>query len=519
MAAEYSIHLPQHRIAVCRKCRHAVWPSQVTSHLRDRHRPLTLPTRVAIAQDLLAWPDLCRNHDDFTLPCSLDAPLPGLAIRRDGLHCLLDSCTFIGRTQGTLRSHWHTAHKWSAGERPGGSHCALRRAAIAERRHAAFRVHQHYFEVKCAPPTPPDVQTTPVHHTLATTNALAVANLRQELAEREHAQRQGDDWLRELPGAKEPSPWLRLTRWPVYLLGHHLPSVAALAAAPNRTKEPSLAVLCDSLDRVVRRAYQSVCDDEINAFDQVRINSFLQRPRAGGRLLQIDLQRNRPGADTLPSGKRSCALPTGLPNPPLASSSGTSLRVGRPSACRRASNARRGHCYALLRTQSLPHAAAEEVSAPDLPTNGGLDDHCLDLCIALLDHDLRGDLFESVVVGFLAAVGFNAEKGILKEAYHYTSILSGFIKIAQMLVVQKAVNAAHAGEAAYPADLLDETRERFMAHGTRSPFNWASRLRVYGKSVRDSTTCLGYISWSDDGRSVSTQDAQPRDATFEDFCQ
>jgi hypothetical protein len=40
-------------------------------------------------------------------------------------------------------------------------------------------------------------------------------------------------------------------------------------------------------------------------------------------------------------------------------------------------------------------------------------------------------------------------------------------------------------------------------HGTRSPFSWASRLRVYGKKIRDSTICLGYISWSDDGQSVT----------------
>jgi hypothetical protein len=31
-----------------------------------------------------------------------------------------------------------------------------------------------------------------------------------------------------------------------------------------------------------------------------------------------------------------------------------------------------------------------------------LDKSCLDLCISLLDHDLTGDLFESVAVGFLA---------------------------------------------------------------------------------------------------------------------
>jgi hypothetical protein len=32
-----------------------------------------------------------------------------------------------------------------------------------------------------------------------------------------------------------------------------------------------------------------------------------------------------------------------------------------------------------------------------------MDEGCLELCISLLDHDLKGDLFESAAVGFLAA--------------------------------------------------------------------------------------------------------------------
>ncbi|KAM0706259.1 hypothetical protein Q7P35_005584 [Cladosporium inversicolor] len=110
---------------------------------------------------------------------------------------------------------------------------------------------------------------------------------------------------------------------------------------------------------------------------------------------------------------------------------------------------------------------------------------CLELCVSLLDHDLKGDLFESAAIGFLAAIAVDPVKGILKEAYHFTPTLSGFIKIAQMLVIQKAV---------------------------------ASQLRVYGKKVRDSTTCLGYISWSDNGLSVSYKGVRHLDmSTLREF--
>ena len=60
---------------------------------------------------------------------------------------------------------------------------------------------------------------------------------------------------------------------------------------------------------------------------------------------------------------------------------------------------------------------------------------CLDLCISLLDHDMRSNIYESVVIGFLAMLGIDSRKRTFKEAYHYTPSLSGFIKIAQMLVI------------------------------------------------------------------------------------
>ena len=86
-----------------------------------------------------------------------------------------------------------------------------------------------------------------------------------------------------------------------------------------------------------------------------------------------------------------------------------------------------------------------------------------------------------------------------------------------MLVVQRSVLAADEGEVEYPADLLDEMRERFIIHGSRSPFNWALRLRAYGKKVRNSTTSLGYIQWSEDKESLSYKITELRMNGFKDF--
>ena len=82
------------------------------------------------------------------------------------------------------------------------------------------------------------------------------------------------------------------------------------------------------------------------------------------------------------------------------------------------------------------------------------------------------------------------------------------MKIAQLLVLQRAVVAAETGETEYPADMLEVLHDRFMVYGSRSPINWVQKLRVYGKKIRDSTTSLGYMVWLDDGQELEYRGLQ-----------
>lgn len=73
--------------------------------------------------------------------------------------------------------------------------------------------------------------------------------------------------------------------------GLTLSSVAGLADLPDPSSEPLLVTMCESLDRIVQAAYCSVSEDRVNIFDQVRIDSFMQRPRASDRPLLVKLQK------------------------------------------------------------------------------------------------------------------------------------------------------------------------------------------------------------------------------------
>jgi hypothetical protein len=146
-----------------------------------------------------------------------------------------------------------------------------------------------------------------------------------------------------------------------------------------------------------------------------------------------------------------------------------------------------------------------------------LDQACLALSIALLDHTLKGDLFDSTLVGFLAVLGVDPARQNFRDPYSYTSYLSGLVKMAQMLVALQAVRLAETGQVTHPADALDEMRERFLLYGVRAPFGWITRLRTYGKKIQNSTTGMGYIYWSDDEQTLSYKDLQMSMQGFRQF--
>jgi hypothetical protein len=75
-----------------------------------------------------------------------------------------------------------------------------------------------------------------------------------------------------------------------------------------------------------------------------------------------------------------------------------------------------------------------------------------------------------VVIGFLAVLGINSE-GSYHEAIAYTPHLFAFVKMAQLLVVQRAVSAVDEDEVDHATEILDAMQDRFMAYGTRSPIN------------------------------------------------
>lgn len=63
------------------------------------------------------------------------------------------------------------------------------------------------------------------------------------------------------------------------------------------------------------------------------------------------------------------------------------------------------------------------------------------------------------MVGFLAILGIDEQQENFRDPHSFTSILSGFIKIGQLLVIQRAVLAVEEETVDEPSSMLNKMRQ------------------------------------------------------------
>ena len=292
--------------------------------------------------------------------------------------------------------------------------------------------------------------------------------------------------------SKKPqaSPWLERTRWPRHLAGIRLHDDAAgLARLPDQG-ERILDTLSASVDRLIEQVYVSLCEDKINIFAQRCIRFFLPHRKAYSQPSMVKQQKATYSTYKDLWKRLLCFV---CRTSDLRQS--TPLRYTLTS---RQTAALDALLSSAERIKHANHLNPSPSSTADDKVHQQLDSLCLAFCIALLDHQLKGDLFDSVVLNCLAVISIDRNNATFHEAASYTLKLSGFVKISQMLVLQQAVHEAEERVSENALDPLNEMRERFMTIYCCTPFSWAVSLRSYGKKIRDSTTSIGYIQRSDD---------------------
>lgn len=507
-----------YRIWICKVCQHGVVPQQIRRHItpNKRHRSRYYPGRkrlpgievdIAVAEACAIDPwDPDNFSMPFTPPLPSSRPITGLTLY-PGYRCPETGCTYAARSTETIRAHRRIVHKRKG--RPG-------RAPSTEQGHCKYPIYcqrvfvtgkfAFYFEVT------PEAQERRTRDAANMTEADFIASQTNEAILRSDGLAADEDDI--APAHKditETSPWLELTRWPEYVRGRSFSHLAALTCLPDPQTEPILVAFEKSVDRLIQAAYTSITTHRINEFDQVRINSFLQRQGVWVRPIQIHLRKStyrRYRQDWV--GLISFVFRT------TRGEYGSDLRHQITHDQLVALDRMEDYARETLigdngQLESRDHLSqkaglAGDKMEPISSATQRLDNACLDLSIALLDHELRGDIFESAVIGFLAALGVDAANQTYRDPTNYTGHLSGLVKISQMLVAQYAVQLAENGDVEYPGDALDEMRSRFLMFGVRAPFGWITRLRTYGKRIQSTTTSLGYLIWSDDQQRLSYRD-------------
>ncbi|KAJ9634359.1 hypothetical protein H2199_009017 [Coniosporium tulheliwenetii] len=476
------------------------------------------------------------------------APLPSLTTYHDGFRCTVDGqggvqCAYICRTLSGIKEHCRKKHSWINDWKRGGNVKARTeqrrpdppwRVGVSCQRFFVNGPHQQYFQVCNGEESldqNDDEQQTGASAGQSQNGEQQPPSVRDQV-ERQLAQklrkaelsRVGAD---QTAAAKYPlhlSPWLEMTRWPGYLHGCDLEKTAQLIELPLHIPDHldfPLLELLSSFDRVIEEARNSIAHEKVNVFDQHRVNSFI-RQRAAYKPILTKLQEGTYKRYKHVWKRLICfvyRVAYKRQGPPLhyLLTDTQSLALGDVLDAARMALTRKGDADPISQQAApayRPGLAPEECKAGSKDDSLAelkalqerLDDSCLRFCTSLLDHSLKGNIYDSVIVGFFAVLGINVSTGGFHEAAGHTSHLSAFIKMAQMLVMQRAVRASDLGEVDFPAELLDEMQDRFMVYGSRSPMNWAQKLRTYGAKVRDNTTSLGFIIWSDDRQHLSYKD-------------
>jgi hypothetical protein len=273
---------------------------------------------------------------------------------------------------------------------------------------------------------------------------------------------------------------------------------------PNLAIEPDLYILTKSVDRLVEQAHAAVCNNRISFFNQFRINSFIDNDatRASEKALMVNLRKETYRAYKYTWKRLLCFVCRTSRDGYFGEVAGLAhqFTAGQLTCIHEAMQHARRH----RRRQSIDTRA--------------LDRATLLLCISLLNHSLRGSAFESPVVVFLAVLSIDEKNNsAFCNAAAYSPVLSKFIKISQMLVIQRAIVAAEDGDVEYPADMLDDLRKRFLVQGSRSPFDWAYKQRQIARRIASNTTGTGAIIWTEDCQRVAYHEISLSMGDLRDF--
>jgi hypothetical protein len=302
----------------------------------------------------------------------------------------------------------------------------------------------------------------------------------RQLDEKERKEQEKRCIIRESDNATEISPWLERTEW-IYHLARQDKSAMVKLIRPAQNEELELQEVQKSIIRLVEKARETVLQRRVSIFTLQRLESF-QSGQDAPKPFHVNMQQ-----DTLRRYQRVWQQLLVY----VVRTADTESRLYRLTQQQQNSIQQVKSIVQRFQQEELDEEGIETLQED-------LDICCLQLCIMLLHHQLERQ-YDSAVISCLAVMSLEQLQGSeqyrFKDPTQYTPILSGFIKVAQMLTLQYCFEQEDDGEVKSCRQLLEQLHSQFLTVGTSTPMDWALRLRLYGRGIGKRMTAEGCINW------------------------
>jgi hypothetical protein len=87
MATEHFHYSSQWQVVICKECRYAVWPSQVTGHLTNKQHGISRKKASSIAEEVQEWAGVIQFPSEFQMPEYVETGVDNLPVFEDGIKC------------------------------------------------------------------------------------------------------------------------------------------------------------------------------------------------------------------------------------------------------------------------------------------------------------------------------------------------------------------------------------------------------------------------------------------------
>jgi superfamily II DNA helicase RecQ len=453
----------EYRVLVCKSCQHGIQPDYIAAHLRGEQHRLTRQQSNDVAVQYVNA-NLANPGTEVVVPNDIVLPIDHLPIYRDGLAC--KRCNYVCRSLAVIKRHQREVHheRIGRGRRPEviaweTAWCQCFFTSIGQR----------YFRVR---------QTTEADDQPGYADKLRQLVHRQ-LDEKEEEEEEKRRIVRESDEGTEVSAWLDRTEWIRHLEGQDKSDIAQLVK-PAQQEEQELQEVEKSVVRLVEQARQTILQKKVSIFALQRLESF--QP---GQDAQKPFHANL-GMDTIQRYQRVWKQ--------------LLVYVLRTAD----TESQRYQCTKEQQDsiQSVRIAVENFREDSSEAMQQEVDKYCLQLSVTLLAQRLTHDEYESAIVSFLAVMGLENILGTsryqFKNSAQYTPILSGFIKMAQMLTLQYCFQQEEDEKTESCYELLEQLHSQFLTVSTATPMDWALRLRLYGRGISKRMTMAGCINWIGD---------------------